>query len=105
MQEDQEGITRTIVLVILKISQGDVVLTELITLRHTDLPLKSGGLVWKCRCIYTTMCQSIMSLNTSLYFFKLCPVARITTHRGVGIACIMCRTLEKLMYGDVRVCV
>ena len=32
MQEDQVGITRTILLVISKISQGDVVLTELITL-------------------------------------------------------------------------
>ena len=60
MQEDQEGVTRTVVLVISKRSQGDVVLTELVTLRHTDVPLKSGGLVWKCRCIYTTMCQSIM---------------------------------------------
>ena len=71
MQEDQEGVVRTRLLVIAKRSQGDAALTELITLRHTDLPLKSGALGWKCRCIYTTMCQSIMSLNTSLYFFLL----------------------------------
>ena len=67
-QDDHGGVTRTILFVIAKRSKGDVVLTELITLRHTDLPLKSGALGWKCRCIYTTMCQSITSLNTSLYF-------------------------------------
>ena len=37
----------------------------------------------------------------SVFFFtKHCLVARIITHRGVGIALMIYRTLEMLMNGD-----
>ena len=37
----------------------------------------------------------------SVFFTKHCPVARIITHRGVGIAFMICRTLDPLIYGDI----
>ena len=46
-----------------------------------------------------------MEIHTSVFFFftKFCSVARISTNRAVGIALMIYRAFDMLIYGDVFV--